>query len=94
MSYIVERYRCLDTCVVGSRVDGKSAPATNTYYADTFSIHVRTCRKVIHRSREVFSIDVRRSYVAGLATAFTCERWVESNRQESPFGKSLGIQSR
>ena len=87
-------HRCLDACVIGSRIDGKSAPTADTYYADTFGIHVRTCRKVIHRSREIFGVDVWRSHVTRLSAAFARERWIESNRQESPFGKCLSIQPR
>ena len=64
-------YRCLDTCVVGSRIDSKTTPTTNANDADSFGIHIRTCRKVIHRRREVFGVDVWRSYAARLSTAFT-----------------------
>ena len=87
-------YRCLDTCVVGSRIDSKTTPTTNANDADSFGIHIRTCREVIHRRREVFGVDVWRSYAARLSTAFTGKRRIKSNRQESSFGQCLGIQPR
>ena len=85
---------CLDTRIVGCRIDGKTSPATDADDADTPGIHIRTRRQVIHCCRKVFGIDVRRSHTARLSATLTCKRGVESNREETPFGKCLSIQPR
>ena len=73
-SHVVHRYccRCFDTGVDGGCIECYTAPTTDAKDADTFCIHVITGRKVIDCCTEILCIDIRRSYITGFSTAFSC----------------------
>ena len=68
--------RCLDACIVGGSIDGESSPTADAKNSDASGIHIGTCREVIHRSREIFRIDVGRSDAARLSATLTRKRGV------------------
>ena len=85
--------RCLDACINGCCIDGKSSPTTDSHNSNAVSIHQITYRQKIDCCTEIFRIYIGRSYITRFSTAFPCKRRIKSNGQKSPFCHCLSIQT-
>ena len=82
----------LDAGIHGGGVQAHAAEAADADDADARRIHRVQRGEEVHRSAEVFGIDVRRGHVTRLAAALARIGGVEGQRQEAALGHGLGIE--
>ena len=79
------------SCIYRSSVKRHASPSADADYSYFIGIHIILNRKKIYCGLKVLRIDVRRSDIAGKASAFTSKRWIKCDRQKALFGHCLGI---